>query len=103
VVLPLVIPSFVMATTTIAFFGPGGLLNGWLEPFGLQRGPAIGGLRGASFVLVLMTYPYVYLAARGALRRMDPALEEAARSMGYGAVVTFRMITVPVLRPAVTA
>ena len=103
VVLPLVIPSFVMATTTIAYFGPGGLLNGWLEPLGLQRGPDIYGLRGASFVLVLMTYPYVYLAARGALRRMDPALEEAARSMGYGAVVTFRMITVPVLRPAVTA
>jgi iron(III) transport system permease protein len=103
VVLPLVIPSFVMATTIIAFFSTGGVLNGWLEPLGLERSPEMAGLRGASFVLVLSTYPYVYLAARGAMRRMDPALEEAARSMGYGAIATFRMVTLPVLRPAVTA
>ena len=103
VVLPLVIPSFVMATTAIEFYGTGGLLQDWLGPFGMDRMAGFDGLRGSTFVLVLMTYPYVYLAARGALRRLDPALEEAARSMGYGAVKTFRMVTLPILRPALTA
>lgn len=103
IVLPLVIPSFVMATTSIEFFGIGGVLQDWLGVFGMDRISSFDGLRGATFVLVLMTYPYVFLAARGALRRMDPALEEAARSMGYGAVRTFRMVTLPILRPALTA
>lgn len=103
VLLPLVIPSFVMATTAIEFFGTGGLLQDWLAPFGMDRIASFDGLRGSTFVLVLMTYPYVYLAARGALRRLDPALEEAARSMGYGAIRTFRMVTLPILRPALTA
>ena len=103
VVMPLVIPSFVMATTAIQFFGPGGLLEDWLAPFGMERMPRFSDLRGATLVLVLMTYPYVFLAARGALRRLDPALEEAARSMGYGAVRTYRTVTLPILRPALTA
>lgn len=103
VVLPLVIPSFVMATTAIQFYGPGGVLEGWLGPLGMDRISRFAGLRGATLVLVLMTYPYVFLAARGALRRLDPALEEAARSMGYGPVQTFRMVTLPILRPAITA
>ncbi len=103
VVLPLVIPSFVMAMTAIEFYSVGGVLQGWLGVFGLERISNFDGLRGATFVLVLMTYPYVYLAARGALRRLDPALEEAARSMGYGAVQTFRMVTLPILKPAITA
>jgi iron(III) transport system permease protein len=102
-VLPLVVPSFVMATTVIEFFGPGGVVNGWLRPLGVGRTPVIAGLPGATMVLVLMTYPYVFLSVRAALRRMDPALEEAARSMGYGAVATFRMVTLPVMRPAVAA
>jgi iron(III) transport system permease protein len=103
VVLPLVVPSFVMATTATQFFGTGGVLEGWLAPFGMERISRFSGLRGASMVLVIMTYPYVFLAARGALRRIDPALEEAARSMGFGAVKTFRMVTLPILKPALAA
>ncbi len=103
VVLPLVIPSFVMATTAIEFFGVGGVLEGWLGAFGVDRIARLDGLRGATFVLVLMTYPYVFLSVRGALRRLDPALEEAARSMGYGAVQTFRTVTLQILKPALTA
>jgi iron(III) transport system permease protein len=32
---------------------------------------------------------------------MDPALEEAARAMGYGPIHTFRAVTLPMLRPAI--
>lgn len=100
-VLPLVMPSFVMATTVIEMYSPKGVLQGWLSGFGVDRLPDIHGLSGATLVLVLMTYPYVLLTVRGALRRMDPALEEAARAMGYGPVHTFRSVTLPMLRPAI--
>ena len=100
-VLPLVMPSFVMATTVIEMYSPKGVLQGWLSAIGVERLPDIYGLGGAPLVLVLMTYPYVLLTVRGALRRMDPALEEAARAMGYGPVHTFRAVTLPMLRPAI--
>ncbi len=100
-VLPLVLPSFVMATTVIEMYSPRGVLQGWLSRFGVERLPDIYGLGGATLVLVLMTYPYVLLTVRGALRRMDPALEEAARAMGYGPIHTFRAVTLPMLRPAI--
>ena len=102
-VLPLVIPSFVLATTVIEIYGPRGTVQGWLEPIGVDRLPSIFGVSGATFVLVIMTYPYVLLTVRGALRRVDPSLEEAARSMGYGAIDTFRLVTLPLLRPALAA
>ena len=100
-VLPWVMPSFVMATTVIEMYSPKGVLQGWLSAIGVERLPDIYGLGGATLVLVLMTYPYVLLTVRGALRRMDPALEEAARAMGYGPVHTFRAVTLPMLRPAI--
>lgn len=100
-VLPLVMPSFVMATTVIEMYSPRGLLQGWLSGLGVERLPDIYGIGGATLVLVLMTYPYVLLTVRGALRRMDPALEEASRAMGYGPVHTYWSVTFPMLRPAI--
>ena len=102
-VLPLVIPSFVMATTVIEMYSPKGILQGWLSVFGLSRLSEIYGLTGATLVLVLMTYPYALLMIRGTLRRMDPSLEEAARAMGYGAFRTFITVTLPLIRPAIAA
>ena len=102
-VLPLVIPSFVMATTVIEMYSPRGILQGWLSVFGVSRLSDIYGLAGATLVLVLMTYPYALLMIRGSLRRMDPSLEEAARAMGYGAFRTFIAVTLPLIRPAIAA
>ncbi len=102
--LPLVVPSYVMATVVIEAFGPRGILQGLIEPVsGLERLPDVYGLRGATLTIVLISYPYVFLTVRGALRRMDPSLEEAARSMGLGPVTTFRRVTLPMLRPAMAA
>jgi iron(III) transport system permease protein len=54
-------------------------------------------------MLSLFTYPYVFLAVRGMLRQMDPALEEASQSLGRGTVRTLLTVTVPRLRPAIAA
>lgn len=103
-VLPLVIPSYVAGFTFVATLGPRGMLQQVLESLiGLDRLPEIYGFPGAWLVLTLLTYPYVLLSARAALLGMDPALEEASRSLGKSGWETFRRVTLPHLRPAVAA
>ena len=99
--LPLVVPSFVMATTLIEALGPKGSLQELLEPFGVERMPSIYGLPGATLVLVLMTYPYVYLTVRATIAGLNPELVEASRSMGYTVLGAFRRVTLPLLMPAI--
>jgi iron(III) transport system permease protein len=102
--LPLVIPSYVGAYLVASALGPRGLLQQALaEPFGIERLPEIYGFPGALIVLTLLSYPYILLGVRAALLRMDPALEEASRSLGHGPWATFRRVTLPQLRPALGA
>lgn len=103
VVLPLVIPSYVGAMTVVAALGPRGMLQGALEPLGVQRLPDIYGFFGAWLTLTLFTYPYIYLGTRAALHGVDPAIEEAARSLGIGPWRAFFTSLLPQLRPAVVA
>lgn len=102
-VLPLVLPSYVGAYTLIAALGPRGMVQSWLEPLGVERLPSIYGFPGALLALTLFTYPYVLLSVRAGLRGLDPALEEAARSLGRSPGRVFWEITVPHLRPSIYA
>lgn len=102
-VLPLVIPSYVGGFAILAMFGPRGMLQGWLEPLGVQRLPEIYGFAGAWLTLTLFTYPYVLLTLSAAWRRLDGSLEETARSLGAAPAEVFRRVTLPHLRPALSA
>lgn len=55
---------------------------------------------GALIVVTFAYYPLVYLPVAAALRGLDPALEETARSLGEGAWGCFRGVVLPQLRPA---
>ena len=101
--LPLVIPSYVGGFVLVAALGPRGILQGALEPLGVERLPEIYGFPGAALALTLFSYPYVFLTVRGALKGMDPALEEVARGLGSGTWPTFFRVTLPQLRPAIVA
>ncbi|WP_435879213.1 ABC transporter permease [Streptomyces tuirus] len=80
--LPLAVPSYVAAFA-------------WLS-----AEPDLAGFGGAALALTLVSFPYVYLPVAAALRGIDPAQEEAARSLGHGPLATFLRITLPQLRPA---
>jgi iron(III) transport system permease protein len=82
VVIPLAIPDFVVGYA-------------WVSAV-----PAVHGLWGAALVMTLALYPLVYLPVAAGLRRTDPALEEAARSLGLGRVATFVRVTLRQIRPA---
>jgi len=98
--LPLVIPSYVGAYLFIAALGPNGMLQ---DALGVERLPSIYGFGGAWLVLSLFTYPLVLLPLRGALRRIDPQLEDAARAMGRGPLEVFRTVVMPQLWPVLAA
>ncbi|WP_445401849.1 ABC transporter permease [Streptomyces sp. LE64] len=80
--LPLAVPSYVAAFT-------------WIS-----AAPSLAGLAGACVTLTFACFPYVYLPVAAVLRGIDPAQEEAARSLGSGAWRAFRTVTLPQLRPA---
>ncbi|MBI2288729.1 MAG: iron ABC transporter permease [Chloroflexi bacterium] len=102
--LPLVIPSYVAGFTVVAALGPRGILQQLLaEPFGLERLPEIYGFPGALLTVTAVSYPYLLLALQAAFHGLDPCLEEASHSLGYGSWDTFRRITLPQLRPALAA
>jgi iron(III) transport system permease protein len=102
--LPLVIPSYVGAFLIISALGPRGLIQEIVgAPLGVDRLPSIYGLPGAALTLALLNFPYVFLTVRSAFMRLDPALEESARSLGLSPLATFLRVTVPQLRPAIAA
>jgi iron(III) transport system permease protein len=55
---------------------------------------------GALLVISTAYFPLVYLPVAAALRGMDPALEETARSLGCGRIGVFVRVVLPQLRPA---
>jgi iron(III) transport system permease protein len=101
--LPLVIPSYVGAYLFVSALGPRGALQGLLEPLGVERIPSLYGFVGALVVLSLFSYPLVFLTVRAALARLDPQVEEAARSMGRSPLSSFFSVVLPQLRPAIAA
>lgn len=98
--LPLVIPSYVGAYLFVAALGPNGMLQ---DALGVERLPSIYGFPGAWIVLSLFTYPLVLIPLRGALKRIDPQLEDAARAMGRGPLEVFRTVVMPQLWPVLAA
>ncbi len=101
--LPLAIPSYVGGFAFVAALGPRGLVQGALAPLGVEEVPSIYGFPGAWLVLTLFSYPYVLLTVRAALRRLDPSLEEASRTLGRGRRATFWRVVLPQLRPSIAA
>ena len=99
-----------MIITTMAWILLGnpsnGLFNVMLRSLlGLHgRGPInIYTIPGMILITALSFVPVIYIMISGIFSRMDPSFEEAARTSGAGAWVTFRRISMPLLNPAVFA
>ncbi len=106
--LPLAIPAYVAAICWIILLRRGGLVEAAaINMFDLPRGqlplPRIYNLTGATLVIGLSVFPYVYLPVAASLRSLDRTLEEAARISGHGPWQTFRCITLPLIAPAAAA
>lgn len=109
--IPLLMPQIAGAIGWVVLLSPqAGLVNGWLrdllKAIGIERrsGPLdIYSFPGLIFVMALYLVPYVYLIVSASLRNLDPHLEEASRISGAGPLRTLRRVTLPAIRPALTA
>jgi iron(III) transport system permease protein len=103
VITPLAVPSYLLAFAFVGAFAPRGWVTTLLEPAAGLAPPGVHGFGGAALVLTLATLPYVVIATRAALVRLDPSTEEAARSLGRGPWGAARTAVLPVILPAVGA
>ncbi|MCC7039976.1 MAG: iron ABC transporter permease [Burkholderiales bacterium] len=100
---PFFLSPYVGAISWIYLAAPyGGLIHNSLEYyFGVDvQLPTIYGLGGVIWVLTLFYAPYVYLFVIGPLRRMDGALEDAARVHGSSFLYATWHITLRLTAPA---
>ncbi len=82
-----------------------GFVNRWLvDMFGFQKGPInIGTPLGMAFVQGLSFAPLAFILTIQMFRAMNPALEEAARTSGFGFAATLRRVTLPLAAPGILA
>ena len=95
--LPFAIPAYVAAYAYGDFLGPFGPVA---DLTGMRNPPEIRSLPGAAFILVLSTYPYVYLAMAASLSARSAALMEAARMHGAGPMRAAWSVLIAAGRPA---
>ncbi|SEA07401.1 iron(III) transport system permease protein [Haloplanus vescus] len=100
--LPLVVPSYLGAFAFVSAFGPHGTLAELLSPLGITI-PTIYGFEGATLVLALFVYPYVFLTTRASLVSFDARQLEAAQTLNHGFRSAFRRVVLPQIAPGMTA
>lgn len=98
--LPTISPPFAIAIAAILLFGRNGLISRQLLGIEFSLGVNdIYGLDGLVFVQVVTFFSVAYLIIRAMLERLDPAMEEAALSLGASKFHIFRTVTLPLLIP----
>ena len=105
--LPFAVPAYVIAyvyTSLLDYAGPVQValrdLFGWANAADYWF-PEIRSLEGATLMIGLVLYPYVYLLARAAFLEQSPSLFAVSRSLGHSALSTFFKVVLPIARPAV--
>jgi iron(III) transport system permease protein len=104
---PMGIPTIISSMAWILLANPSnGLFNVMLrELLGLKApGPInIYTVPGMIVISALSFVPMIYIMISGVFSRVDPSLEEAARTSGAGTFATIRRVSMPLLGPAIFA
>jgi sulfate transport system permease protein len=89
--LPFALPTIVAGLTLLALYGP-------KSPVGVNVAYTKVAL---VLALLFVTLPFVVRTVQPVLLELDPEMEEAAQSLGAGALQTFRRVIFPNLFPAI--
>lgn len=105
-VLPLAMPGYIVGYIYTDWFDYSGPIQQWLR--GITGWtvsdywfPDIRTLFGATYVLALVLYPYIYLMSRSAFMEQNVSLLQSARLLGCSSFESFRRVSLPLVRPAV--
>lgn len=105
-ILPLAVPTYIVAYVYVELLEPLGALQGALQAlFGWRSRadywfPEIRSMPGAVLLLGFVLYPYVYMTARALFSVQSANLIEVARTLGAGPLEMFRTVALPLARPA---
>ncbi len=101
-VVPLAIPTYLMAFTQANIFSYTGIIRQFSSFLFGGDGIYLDLMHipGLAFILALALFPYIYLPLRVVFRGSLANYVEAARSMGIGEWKIFRKILLPLSRPA---
>ena len=97
--LPLVLPPVVTGWMLLLVFGVNGPVGAWLQ--------RVLGVRlvfteaGAALACAVMVFPLMVRAMRLSIDAIDPALEQAACTLGAGPLDRFLSVTLPLAAPGV--
>ena len=105
--LPFAVPTYISAYAFVEFFSFTGPLQSTVRDLGGYATskeywfPEIRSLWGASLIMGLVLYPYVYLAVRTLFRFQAAHLIDSARILGARSTRLLFAITLPMARPAI--
>lgn len=108
-VLPLAIPTYIVAYAYVELLDYAGPLQSQLRSVFSFKSPAdyyfpdIRSAGGAVFIFSAVLYPYVYLAARASFVQQSVCVLEVARTLGRTALGAFWSVALPMARPALAA
>jgi molybdate transport system permease protein len=99
--LPLVLPPVVVGYALLLLFGIRGPLGEWLDAqFGMRL---VFTAEGAALATSVMVFPLLVRAVRLSVEALDPGLDEAAKTLGAGALDRFFTISLPLIAPGILA
>jgi molybdate transport system permease protein len=99
--LPLVLPPVMVGYVLLLLLGNRGPIGGWLaREFGITL---IFTRNGAAVATAVMSFPLMVRAMRLSLETVERGLEEAACTLGAGAIDRIATITVPLMMPGLLA
>jgi putative spermidine/putrescine transport system permease protein len=100
---PLLINLVVRSYAWLVLLGDTGVINRWLQAIGLIAGPLplSGNMFSVVIGLVHISLPLMVVSLIGVLARIDPALAEAADSLGASRARVLRRIILPLSLPGI--
>ena len=101
VLLPMVLPPVVGGVALLLAFGRNGLAGQWLDHFFGITLPF--STAGAMLAETFVAMPFLVITVEAGIRAMDRRYEDAAATLGAGRWRTFRLVTLPLIAPALAA
>jgi iron(III) transport system permease protein len=104
--LPLAVPTYITAYIYVEIFDSAGLVQMALRDFMGWRSradywfPEIRSLPGCILVMSAVLYPYIYIARAAMFLTQSASMLEVARTLGASRIKLFRIIALPLARPA---
>jgi molybdate transport system permease protein len=99
-VLPLVLPPTVVGLGLLLLFGVHGPMGKLLQLCGAS---VVFTWTATVIAAVVVSFPLMYMAARGAFEQVEANIENAARTLGASEWRVFRSVTLPLAWPGVAA